>query len=371
MNPTLNALAFCLDNSPAPWGKAQQQGDRQAIANAVDWTIELARIADQAGIESMWIMEDPDGWDALAVLGAIARQTEQIRLGTGVINPYYRHPSLIAASMSTLDLLSNGRAFLGFGRGQSEWYGIAMGMEIGKPTRRLSETIELLRQWWSPQLRATSPDEATEFAIRDWARVIRPIQTSFPIYMAAVGPRAMRIAARHADGLIFNDLASMQFMAESIALVRKEADRVGRDISGFVFAARSQVMITDTPEQVYEQRKSTVAMIHALPHMEQLMVTEGYDIQRIISDVRAVMRTDEILAQGGGFTDLRAAGDIEAAKKLIPNSLMEQLVVAGPLPTVRARLKKMQESGITHVFLATPPVGTTADELGELVTSLR
>src|SRR5699024_6780581 len=137
--------------------------------------------------------------------------------------------------------------FLGFGRGQSEWYEIAMGMDVGKPTRRMAETINLLHQWWSGDLRAHSPDEATEFAIRDWERVFRPLQSPFPIYMAAAGPIAMRIAARHADGVIFNDLSSMQFMRESIETVREEARSAGRDPSGFVFAARANVTISDDP----------------------------------------------------------------------------------------------------------------------------
>lgn len=364
-------MHFCLDNSPSPWGSAQQSGDRAALAAAVDRTFELARMADQAGVESLWLLEDPDGWDALAVLGGIARETERLRIGTGVVNPYYRHPALIAASMSTLDLLSDGRAFLGFGRGQSEWYELALGMDVGRPETRLAETIDLLRQWWSPGERASSPESATEFAINDWRRVFRPIQHPFPIYQAAVGPRAMRIAARHADGVIFNDLASMQFMKESIETVRQVAIDAGRDPSGFVFAARSQLTITDNPEELYERRKSTVAMIHALPHMERLMETDGYDIDRIIADVRQAMNTNEILSQGGNFLDLREGGDLEAAKRAIPTGLMEELVVAGPLPQVRQRLREMAEIGVTHVFLATPKPDTTTDELRDLIASLR
>lgn len=364
-------LAFCIDGSPAPWGSAQQKGGPGAVAEAVDWTMELAQIAERAGVDSIWLLEDPDGWDALAVLGGMARLTERIRLGTCVVNPYYRHPSLIAASMSTLDMLSNGRAFLGFGRGQSEWYEIAMGMDVGKPTRRMAETINLLRQWWSGDMRARSPEEATEFAIRDWERMIRPVQDRFPVYMAAVGPIAMRIAARHADGVIFNDLSSMQFMRESIAQVREEARSVGRDPSRFVFAARSNVTITDDPEQLYERRKSTVAMIHALPGMERLMRTDGHDIERVIADVRAAMNTGEILSEGGGFGDLRRGGDLAAAKRAIPTSLMEELVVAGPPDQVRERLREMREIGVTHVFLSQPKRGTTVEELSGLLDSLR
>lgn len=364
-------LAFCLDAGPGPWSAAQGKGDRDAIRRAVDWTIELGRIGDQAGIDSFWLLEDPDGWDALAVLGAVARQTARIRLGTGVTNPYYRHPALIAASMSTLDLLSDGRAFLGFGRGQDEWYRIAMGMDTGKPTRRLVESIDLLRQWWSPGMRASAPDGAIELPVQGWERGIRPLQDHLPIYLAAVGPAAMRIAARHADGVIFNDLSSMRFMREAIADVRRHVGEAGRDASAFVFAARAQVLVTDDPESVYEKRKATVAMIHALPHMERLLRSDGHDVDRIIADVRAAMRTEEVLARGGGFADLRRAGNLAAAKRAIPNELMSELVVAGPLADVRARLEEMRAMGITHVFLAQPPVGTSADALGDLVASLR
>ena len=364
------SLAICLDAGPGAWARAQRGGDRQALRDAVAWTIELARIADAAGIESLWLLEDPDGWDALAVLGAIARQTERLRLGTSVVNPYYRHPSLIAASLATLDLLSDGRAFLGIGRGQAEWYEIALGIEVGKPARRLVETFDLLRQWWSPQLRATSPSDATELAVRDWERTFRPIQADLPIYLAAVGPVAQRIAARHADGVIFNDLSSMQFMRTVIANVRAQAVAAGRDPAGLVFAARAAVTVTDDPERLYEQRKGTVAIIHALPGMERLLESEGFDTERIIADVRAAMNTRQILARGGGFGDLRRGGDLEAAKRAIPTDLMRELVVAGTVVEVRERLRQMREIGITHVFLASPSPGTTAERLGDLVAAL-
>jgi alkanesulfonate monooxygenase SsuD/methylene tetrahydromethanopterin reductase-like flavin-dependent oxidoreductase (luciferase family) len=244
-------------------------------------------------------------------------------------------------------------------------------MDVGNPVRRLEETFDLLRQWWSPEMRATSPNAATEFHVNGWERTFRPVQAQFPIYLAAVGPKAQRIAALRADGVIFNDLSSMQFMREAVGNIRAEMTRAGRDPSGFVFAARSSVTITDAPEQIYEQRKSTVAMIHALPGMERLLETPGYDVDRIIADVRAAMNTSDILGKGGGFGDLRRGGDLESARRAIPTSLMQELVVAGPLADVRERLREMHEIGITHVFLASPKPGTSADELGELVASLR
>jgi len=363
-------LKFALDAGPGSWTSAQQRGDREAIRNSVGRTVESARIADEAGIESIWIVEDPDGWDAFAVLGAMARVTERVRLGTGVANPYYRHPALLAASVSTLDMLSNGRAFLGLGRGQAEWNDNALGIQVVKPARALRETFDLLDQWWSPPMRATSPESATEFAVNDWERVIRPLQGHVPIYLAAVGPVALKIAGELADGVLFNDLASVTFIRGAVATVREAAVGAGRDPDALSFYARASITITHDPEALYEKRKGTIATIHALPGMERLLETVGFDTDRIIADVRTAMRTDEILARGGGFGDIRRGGDLEAAKRAIPDDLMRELVVAGSAAEVRARLAHFQEIGITHAFLAAQDASTTAESLREVLRDL-
>lgn len=363
-------MRFALDANPGPWAAAQRQGDRVAVRQAVTRTIELARIADAAGVESIWLLEDPDGWDAFAVLGAMARATERIRLGTGVANPYYRHPALLAASVSTLDLLSGGRAFLGLGRGQAEWYERSLGMKVGKPVRVLGETFDLLRQWWSPGMRATSAPTATEFAVNDWERVFRPLQPHVPVYLAAVGPLALKLAGERVDGVVFNDLSSVQFMREAIATVREAASASGRDPGALSFYARAAVTVTSDPEALYERRKATVAAIHVLPGMERLLQSPGWDTERIIADVRRAMRTEDVLARGGGFGDLRRAGDLDAAKRAIPTGLMRDLVVAGPVDEVRARLAQFAGIGITHVFLAAQGADVTAESLDRLLSDL-
>lgn len=361
-------LAFCLDGGPGAWASSQASGDRTAMRAAVDATIRLGTAADAAGIDSLWLLEDPDGWDAFAVLGAIARQTDHLRLGTGVVNPYYRHPALIAASIATLDWLSDGRAFLGLGRGQTEWYERALGMTIGSPTKRLVETIDLLRQWWSPEMVASSPEDISQLSVRGWERTIRPLQSHVPIYLAAVGPRAMEVAAEHTDGVIFNDLTSFEFMRQQISHVKNIAAAAGRDPEQLTFNARCQVTITDDPEALYERRKSTVAMIHSLPGMERLLQSDSHDIERIMADVRQAMKVVEVLARGGAFADLRREGDLAAAKAAIPTDLMSELVVAGDLPTVRTKLAELARIGVTHVFLAAPK---DLDALPELVRQLQ
>ena len=355
------SLRFCLDLSHHAWARATDP------LVAVDRTIEVARIADGAGIDSLWVSEDPDGWDAFALLGALARETKQVRLGPGVTNPYLRHPNLIAASVATLDWLSGGRAFLGLGRGQTEWYARAFGMEVGKPVEVLTETFALLRQWWRPPHRASSGGSVQ---VHDWARSVGPIQAEPPIYLAGVGPRALEVAARAANGVLFNDLASEEFLAGAIAAVRAGAAAAGRDPAQLEFYVRSGVTVTDDPGPVLERKKTYLALVNVLPGMERLMQTSGFDVPEIVAEVRRRMRTEEILAGGGGFPALRRAGDLAAARDAIPTELVARLAVVGPLSHVRARLRSLATLGATHVFVAPPALGQTADAYGASLAQL-
>jgi alkanesulfonate monooxygenase SsuD/methylene tetrahydromethanopterin reductase-like flavin-dependent oxidoreductase (luciferase family) len=362
-------LRFCVDSGHGIIAGPQGHGDREGVQRAIRELVAFAKAADRAGVDSFWLSEDPDGWEGSQLLALIAWETDRIRVGPGVFNPWYRHPALIAASLSTLDAVSDGRAFLGFGRGQTEWYDRALGIDVAHPVTALEEAIALLRQWLARPWVARAAEGATVFPVTEWPRVTGPVQERLPIYLAAVGPKALAVGARLADGIIFNDLASITFMERAIREVRAGAEAAGRDPAALRFFARSAVTITDDPEAVYEQRKGTVVMIHALPGMERLLETPGFDTDAMIADVRRAMRTIKVLDRGGNFPELRAAGDIVAAKKAIPAGLMRELVVAGPVEAVRARLRQFREIGVTDVFLARPP--GDPDAIGDIVDALR
>ena len=358
-------MRFCLALTHAGWANAADP------AAAVARTVAVARIADAVGIDSLWVSEDPDGWDAFALLGALARETTRLRLGPGVTNPYLRHPNTLAAAVATVDRLSGGRAVLGLGRGQTELYDRALGVDVGKPLAVLQETIELLRAWWTPPFSASSVGtEGTRIAVRGWRRTLAPVQSHVPIVLAAVGPRALALAGRLADGVLFNDLASVAFIRSAVAATRQAAAAAGRDPDALSFYARGGVRVTDDPGRILEGRKATIALIHALPGMERLLETPGFDIPAIMAEVRRAMRTEEVLARGGGFPDLRAAGDLEAAKRAIPTELIARLAIIGPLPHVRARLRELSAAGVTHVFLAPPSPRQSAEAFGDMIESL-
>ncbi len=346
-------MLYSLDLSHHPWTRAPDP------ARAASDTLALARAADQGGIDALWVTEDPDGWDAFALLGALATATRRAQLGTGVTNPYLRHPNLLAASVATLDRLSAGRAILGLGRGQPEWYARSLGTDVGSPLAVLEETILLLRRWWTAPHRASSPNDG-HFNVRDWQRTIHPLQTPPSIYLAAAGPKALALAGRLADGVVFNNLTSPTYLAQAIPAVRAAALAAGRDPRSLAVVLRTPVTVTDDPDPYLERQKNLIALVNALPGMDRLLATPGVDLPAIMAEVRRRMRTAETLAQGGAFADLRRAGDLPAARAAIPTDLVARLALADPLPALRPRLAALAALGVTHLSLTPPPDPTPA-----------
>jgi 5,10-methylenetetrahydromethanopterin reductase len=358
-------MRFTLDLSHNPW-------TRDRDGEAPRRTLQVAAAADAGGINAIWASEDPEGWDAFAVLSAIATVTETTALGTSVTSPYPRHPNLLAASVATLDRLSGGRAVLGIGRGQVEWHRDALGADKDDPLEMLSETIALLRQWWKFPHRASSSDSGF-VRVRDWQRVVHPKHDHVPIYLAAAGPGALDLAGTIGDGAIFNSLTSDDFLHQAIPRVRAAAVAAGRDPDALAFVLRTTVTVTNTPAEerkVLNRAKNLFALVSTLPGMGRLVQTSSFDAPALLRAVRVAMRTRETLSAGGGFPDLRRYGDLTAAHALIPDDLIRQLGVFGPLPLVKERLLTLGQLGVTHVGVAPPEDVTSGDAWRRLLRDL-
>ncbi len=340
-------MEFCLDLSHHRWARARDP--RAAVA----WTLETIVAADRAGLHSVWLSEDPDGWDAVAVAAAAAARTERIHLGTGVTNPFLRHPVQIAMAMGTLDRLSGGRAFLGLGRGQPEFYAYGLGIPAHRPLAAVRETIALLRQWWRPPHRASATGNL--FRVRDWPLSVSPIQERLPIYLAALGPRARQLAIELADGLLIADFASEAFLATILPELRTQLTAAGRDAERFPVFVRTNLVLTDDPEPHLEERKVPFALLATLPGMSQQVVVPGFDVERLIADLRQRLRIAELLRSGRPWHDIRQTVDAATLRRLVPTELIAQLCLIGPAHELRPRLQRLAALGVTHVFLRALP----------------
>jgi alkanesulfonate monooxygenase SsuD/methylene tetrahydromethanopterin reductase-like flavin-dependent oxidoreductase (luciferase family) len=355
--PPDRQIGFCLTIAHGEWSSGNP-------ATAVERTVGYARLADEAGFDSVWLNEDPDGWDAFAVLGALSRETSSIRLGTGVTNFYNRSPNLVAASVATLDRLSNGRSFLGVGRSQPEVYQKVFQLDTSEPLALMEQSITLLREWWAPGYAAVGPGLGGR-----WQRSFGP-ESQPPIYVAAVGPRALELAGRCADGVLFNELATPHFVEWAVKVAIDAATRANRDPAALRFFVNPAVTVTDDPQRVLDRKKSFMIMVHALPGMDRLLMSNEWDVPGIFEEVRAAMRIEEVLERGGLFADLRQSGDLEKAKRAIPSGLIDAAAAIGSLDHVRGRLAEYASKGATDIFIDRRGLPDDPDEVRELLSDI-
>src|SRR3954471_19717855 len=165
--------------------------------------VELAVLADSLGLDSVWISE-AWGQDAVSVLGLLAGRTEQIALASGLLQIPARRPAATAMAAATLDVLSGGRFRLGLGVSGPQvsegWYGVA----FAKPVTRTREYVEIVRQALA---RKPLEYEGSEDTLplpggegRALKLLAKPVQERIPVYLGAVGPRAVEQTGEIADG---------------------------------------------------------------------------------------------------------------------------------------------------------------------------
>jgi coenzyme F420-dependent glucose-6-phosphate dehydrogenase len=202
--------------------------------------LEYARHAERVGLEIVAISDHFQPWRhhgghapaAMTWLGAAAIATERATLGTSVLTPTLRyHPSVVAQSFATLGCLAPGRVFLGVGTGEALNETPATGDEFpGRKERRLrmAEAIRLIRLLWT--------EERVDFE-GDWYRARnatvydRP-ETPVPIYVAASGPLAAKLAGRVGDGFICTSGKDPALYEELLGKVAEGAEAAGRDPAG-------------------------------------------------------------------------------------------------------------------------------------------
>jgi len=172
--------------------------------------LEFSVIAEQVGFDSVWVSDHFQPWRhsnghapfSLAWMAALGERTSRVSIGTSVATPTFRyHPSIVAQAFGTLGCLAPGRIILGVGTGESLNETPATGLEwpdFKERFGRLREAIELIRRLWRED-RVTFEGEY----YRTVAATIydRPAE-AVPIYVAAAGPTATRLAGRVADGFI-------------------------------------------------------------------------------------------------------------------------------------------------------------------------
>jgi F420-dependent oxidoreductase-like protein len=204
---------------------------------------ETARIAEQAGLSSFTVMDhyfQMDGYGAAdepmlegyTTLGYVAAKTERMTLGLMVTGVMYRYPGLLAKIVTTLDVLSGGRARLGIGASWYEREQLGLGVPVvpvGERFERLEETLQICLQMWSDD---NGPYEGRHNRLTETLCVPAPLSRPRPPIMIGGGgeKKTLLLVARYADACnLFG--SSPADIAHKLDVLRAHCDAEGRDYS--------------------------------------------------------------------------------------------------------------------------------------------
>jgi phthiodiolone/phenolphthiodiolone dimycocerosates ketoreductase len=234
----------------------------------------LARGLEVAGADSLWAMDhwmwlvpfglwdrqtfaaarlipNPEAYfDPFTFLGTLAARTRKARIGTAVTEPIRRHPAEIAQASLSLHHLSRGRFVLGIGAGEresTEPYGLS---HAGQ-TSRLEEALYAIRLLWQ------SPRDYVSYKGRfftlDRAVIgLGPYRRTFPpIWVAAHGPKALRVAGRYGDGWVPTHQVEPDEYADQLKVIRKAAEDAGRSFGSFVPSYEVNTILAESHDEAH------------------------------------------------------------------------------------------------------------------------
>jgi F420-dependent oxidoreductase-like protein len=205
----------------------------------------LARAIDQSGFDSLWIIdhyfqmegagraEDPL-LESYTVLSYVAALTQNIGLGTLVTGVSYRHPGALIKTVTSLDVLSGGRAWLGIGAGWYEREARGLGLPfppLAERFERLEETLAIARQMWAGD---TSPFNGKHYQLAEPINQPQPLSQPHPsILIGGEGERkTLRLVAQYADACNFDGGIGPDGVRHKLNVLRVHCDAVERDYDG-------------------------------------------------------------------------------------------------------------------------------------------
>lgn len=282
----------------------------------------------ELGYTDVWSAETT-GTDAFTPLALAAQWSESVRLGTAIAPVYTRGPALLAMSAATAAEVSGGRFVLGIGSSSPAIVNRWNAAEFTEPFKRTRDTLRFLKA----ALAGEKVDEQYDtFAVRGF-RLERAPERKVPIMLAALRPNMLRLAAKEADGAITNWLG-----AGDVAKVRGE-------LGDAELAARIFVCPTEDADSARALGRMLISSYLTVP---------------------AYAAFHDWLGRGEALAPMRAAwaaGDRKAANKLVPDEVVDDLVVHGSVEACRAKVAQYQANGVDTPIIALLPTGADQFDL--------
>jgi F420-dependent oxidoreductase-like protein len=304
--------------------------------------IELAQEAGRLGYDSAWAAE-AWGTDVVSVLAWLGATTTTLKLGAGIMQIPARTPAMAAMTAATLDLMSGGRMLLGLGTSGPQVVEGWHGQPFGKPLGRTREYVEIVRAAIRRDLvrhtgdHYTIPyegDDATGFG-KPLKLMMRPLRTEIPIYLAAIGPRNVALAAEIADGWLPVWLSPDHLhdvFGDALATAKP-----GFDVAAFAVP----VALTDDVQGGRDSVK---------PHLALYVGGMGARGQNFYTKLVGRYGYE---AEAAEIQDLYLSGKKMEAIAAVPDALVDEVALVGPRERIADRLEAWRDSGVTTLLVQT------------------
>ena len=314
------------------------------LANAV----AQAQEAERLGYHSLWTAE-AYGTDSITPLTWLAAHTERIHVGTGIMQIPARTPAMTAMTAMTLDLMSGGRFLLGLGLSGPQVVEGWHGQPYGRPLAKTREYVDIVRTI----LRREEPlehhgehydipyDGAGATGLGKPLRIIGHPRAEMPIYIAAIGPKNVELAAEIADGwlpIFFSPyrLAETYGAALDAGFAKAGGDKSGAD---FDIAPSVTVLLGDDIDALRGFVKPVTALYvggmgaRGRNFYNDLACRFGYE------------------AAAKEIQDLYLDGKKQEAAAAVPDELIDEIALVGPKARIAERLEPWRDAGVTTMIV--------------------
>lgn len=292
---------------------------------------EYGRIAEEAGFDSLWVTERYFHEETFSLLGFLAATTLDIKLGVGVVNPFSRNPALLGMGAATLDRISGGRFLLGLGRSDRSVIQGKMGIPYAEPLPALKDAVGIIRDLLSNKTVSTDG----RFRLNGVHLAVQPIQQPPPIYLAAIGPKSLRLAGAVADGVLLNAYVPTNYIRYAVREIRQAAEEAGRDPDAIDIACMLVVRLTNNPEALMPELKQRLVRLLDEQHVGEILLEKGGFDPSILAPLRASVKND------GG----------KSAMAFISEEMVRAFYVIGSAEECRARIAEYRQAGVDNPLL--------------------
>src|SRR3989440_8423073 len=217
--------------------------DRVAVFNpavrTLDESVARAKAAERLGFESVWTTQRPDARDAALVLAAYASHTQHVKLGTGVLPIYPRHPTAMAQMAASLDELSSGRFILGIGVSHKVTVEGMWGLKLEHPVEAMREYLSIVR---AGLVEGAASVDGKHFSAH-WT-YSAPRRGNLPIMLSALSPHMLELAGEVADGVVLGMGGPGYIREVGMPHVTAGRQKAGKSSEGFEVGAARQAWLT-------------------------------------------------------------------------------------------------------------------------------